>query len=83
MFEINYVGALGGENDPVLVGAGGAENGTGAKRNWWASTRELARVTKGKSLVVGGGVVNESDLRAPNDVANLCVYFFFPVSYLS
>jgi len=77
VFEISYVGALGGENDSLLVGAGGAENGAGAKRNWWASTRELARVTKGKSLLVSGGVVAESDLRAPNDVANLCVFFYF------
>jgi ribonuclease P/MRP protein subunit RPP1 len=71
VFEISYVGALGGENDSLLVDAGGAENGAGAKRNWWAAARELVRVTKGKSLVVGGGVVADQDFRAPNDVANL------------
>ncbi|TFK32377.1 RNase P subunit p30-domain-containing protein [Crucibulum laeve] len=71
VFEINYVGALGGENDAVLVGAGVAESGAGAKRNWWASARELVRVTKGKALIVSGGVVAEADLRAPKDVGNL------------
>ncbi|GLB40858.1 putative PBP superfamily domain containing protein [Lyophyllum shimeji] len=71
VFEISYVGALGGENDPVLTNAGGAENGAAAKRNWWAATRELTRVTKGKSLIVGGGVVADADLRAPTDVGNL------------
>ncbi|KAH0578817.1 hypothetical protein H2248_003014 [Termitomyces sp. 'cryptogamus'] len=48
--EISYVGALGGERHPILVDAGGAENGSGAKRrgkrNWWATAKELARVTK-------------------------------------
>jgi ribonuclease P/MRP protein subunit RPP1 len=71
VFEINYVGALGGENDSILVEADAAENGPNAKRNWWASSRELVRVTKGRSIVVSGGIVNEADLRAPRDVANL------------
>ena len=71
VFEINYVGALGGENDAPLVEAGAAENGPAAKRNWWASTRELVRVTKGKGLLLSGGVVVDEDLRAPRDVANL------------
>ncbi|KDR79381.1 hypothetical protein GALMADRAFT_63615 [Galerina marginata CBS 339.88] len=71
VFEINYVGALGGENDAVLVEANAAENGSTAKRNWWASTRELARVTKGKGLIISGGVVAEADVRAPRDVSNL------------
>ncbi|KIM46946.1 hypothetical protein M413DRAFT_440507 [Hebeloma cylindrosporum] len=71
VFEINYVGALGGENDSMLVEADAAENGPNAKRNWWASSRELVRVTKGRSIVVSGGIVNEADLRAPRDVANL------------
>ncbi|KAG6910332.1 hypothetical protein DXG01_011400 [Tephrocybe rancida] len=71
VFEISYVGALGGENDPILLNAGGAENGPGAKRNWWAASKELARVTKGKSLLISGGVVADADLRAPKDVGNL------------
>ncbi|KAF5372371.1 hypothetical protein D9615_009286 [Tricholomella constricta] len=67
VFEISYVGALGGENEPVLVNAGAAENGApAAKRNWWAAAKELVRVTKGKSVVVSGGVVSEADLRAPS-----------------
>ena len=71
VFEINYVGALGGENDPLLVDANAAENGASAKRNWWASAREVVRVTKGKGIIVSGGVVSEADLRAPRDVGNL------------
>ena len=71
VFEINYVGALGGENDSILVEADAAGNGPNAKRNWWASTRELVRVTKGRGIVVSGGIVNEADLRAPRDVTNL------------
>jgi ribonuclease P/MRP protein subunit RPP1 len=71
VFEISYVGALGGDNDPILLNAGGAENGSTAKRNWWAAAREITRVTKGKNLIISGGVVSEADLRAPRDVANL------------
>ncbi|PIL37048.1 hypothetical protein GSI_00740 [Ganoderma sinense ZZ0214-1] len=71
VFEINYVGALGGEGDPVLSVPSGGEGGAGAKRNWWAAAREVARVTKGKGILVSGGVFNEADLRAPRDVANL------------
>ena len=73
VFEINYAGALGGgtEGDGV---AGGEGSGAGAKRNWWAAAREVARVTKGKGVLVSGGVFNEADLRAPRDVANLCVH---------
>ena len=43
------------------------------------------RVTKGKGILVSGGVFNEADLRAPRDVANLCVSTsraFFRISYL-
>ncbi|KAJ8473991.1 hypothetical protein ONZ51_g7515 [Trametes cubensis] len=50
---------------------GAVESGAGAKRNWWAAAREVARVTKGKGILVSGGVFNEADLRAPRDVANL------------
>lgn len=76
VFEINYVGALGGESDATLVEANVAESGPSAKRNWWAGTRELVRVTKGKGLIISGGVVAEADLRPPKDVANLYVSNF-------
>ena len=76
VFEINYVGALGGESDATLVEANVAESGPSAKRNWWAGTRELVRVTKGKGLIISGGVVAEADLRPPRDVANLYVSNF-------
>jgi ribonuclease P/MRP protein subunit RPP1 len=71
VFEIGYCGALGGESEALLVDAGAAENGSNAKRNWWAAAREVVRVTKGKNLIVSGGVVTSADLRAPRDVANL------------
>ncbi|EIW62064.1 PHP domain-like protein [Trametes versicolor FP-101664 SS1] len=71
VFELGYVGALGGEGDPALNLPSGGESGAGAKRNWWAAAREVARVTKGKGILVSGGVWNEADLRAPRDVANL------------
>ncbi|KAF8623254.1 hypothetical protein AX17_007500 [Amanita inopinata Kibby_2008] len=77
-FEINYVGALGGENEHVLSEAGYAEAGQVAKRNWWASAREVVRVTKGKGVVVSGGAVNDADLRAPRDVANLITLLDIP-----
>ncbi|EJF61142.1 PHP domain-like protein [Dichomitus squalens LYAD-421 SS1] len=71
VFEINYVGALGGDGDPALTIPSGCESGAGAKRNWWAAAREVVRVTKGKGILVSGGVFSEGDLRAPRDVANL------------
>ncbi|KAG6888249.1 hypothetical protein C0992_009205 [Termitomyces sp. T32_za158] len=71
VFEISYVGALGGEHHPILVDADGAENGSGAKKNWWAAAKELVRVTKGKNLLISGGVMADADLRAPKDVGNL------------
>ncbi|KAJ2922167.1 hypothetical protein H1R20_g14928, partial [Candolleomyces eurysporus] len=78
VFEINYVGALGGENDPLLVDANAAENGPSAKRNWWASAREVVRVTKGKGVIVSGGVVSEADFRAPRDIGNLLTILGLP-----
>ncbi|KAF9005235.1 PHP domain-like protein [Cyathus striatus] len=71
VFEINYVGALGGGQDVVLSDASAAESGASAKRNWWAAAREVVRVTKGKGLLISGGVVSDADLRAPRDVMNL------------
>ncbi|THH07911.1 hypothetical protein EW145_g3056 [Phellinidium pouzarii] len=56
VFEINYAGALHGEDE---------------RRNWWASARELARVSKGKGLIVSGDAEANTDLRAPRDVGNL------------
>ncbi|OCH91756.1 PHP domain-like protein [Obba rivulosa] len=73
VFELNYVGALGGEGD-----TGGGEAGTGAKRNWWAAAREVVRVTKGKGILVSGGVTNSGDLRAPRDIANLITVLGLP-----
>ncbi|KAL1743233.1 RNase P subunit p30-domain-containing protein [Schizophyllum fasciatum] len=71
VFELTYVGALGGRNDESLVDAGAAENGPNAKKNWWSAARELARVTKGKGILVSSGACSDADLRAPRDVGNL------------
>ena len=38
------------------------------RRNWWAAAE---RVTKGKGIIVSGGVSVEADLRAPRDISNL------------
>lgn len=76
VFELNYVGAIGGENDPWIADANVVETGSNAKRNWWASARELVRVAKGKGLLVSGGVFAEADHRAPRDIVNL-YYFLF------
>lgn len=75
VFEINYVGAVGGEQDSVMMQAGVAETGASAKRNWWSAARELVRVTKGKGLLLSGGVALNGDLRAPRDIGNLYVGF--------
>lgn len=71
VFEISYVGALGGENEATLVDANAAENGESAKRHWWAAAREVVRVTKGRGVIVSSGVVSEADFRAPRDIGNL------------
>jgi ribonuclease P/MRP protein subunit RPP1 len=62
VFEINYAGALGADGEGV---------GAGAKKNWWGGAREVVRVTKGRGVLLSGGVVGEADLRAPRDVGNM------------
>ncbi|PFH45655.1 hypothetical protein AMATHDRAFT_77964 [Amanita thiersii Skay4041] len=71
VFEIDYVGSIGGEFASILHDTGYAELGPGAKRNWWASARELVRVTKSRNIIVSSGAVKDADLRAAKDVANL------------
>jgi len=70
VFEINYAGAIGREND-ILSTFGAGDGGVNTKRNWWAAARDVVRVTKGKGIVVSGGVASESDYRGPKDIANL------------
>ncbi|KAL4251140.1 RNase P protein component 3 family protein [Abortiporus biennis] len=74
VFELSYVGALGGEGDGGISALGGVEGGSAAKRNWWAAAREVVRVTKGKGIIVSSGAANQSDLRAPRDVGNLITF---------
>ncbi|KAK0210231.1 PHP domain-like protein [Desarmillaria ectypa] len=78
VFEITYVGALGGENDATIVDMNAAENGTSAKRNWWGAARELTHVCKGKGIIVSSGAVSRADLRAPGDVGNLIALLGIP-----
>ncbi|KAJ8481553.1 hypothetical protein ONZ45_g15281 [Pleurotus djamor] len=78
VFEIPYVGALGGENDAALINADAAMNDASAKRNWWASAKELCRVTKGKGLIVSSGAISEADLRAPRDIGNIITLLDVP-----
>ena len=80
IFEINYVGALGGENDFFFVEADAAEKRPNAKRNWWASSQELVRVTNGRSIIVSGGIVNEADLREVLPISKTfpCQFSRFP-----
>ncbi|KAG1826895.1 RNase P subunit p30-domain-containing protein [Suillus subaureus] len=71
VFEINYAGAIGGESDASLSTFGVSDTGVSGKRNWWAAAREVVRVTKGKGIIVSGGVASEADYRGPKDIANL------------
>ena len=77
VFELDYAGALG---DPESSHAGLGVNDTGltAKRHWWAAAREVVRVTKGKGIIVSGGVIGEADYRGPKDVQNVCVSHRLP-----
>ncbi|KAF9788129.1 RNase P subunit p30-domain-containing protein [Thelephora terrestris] len=65
VFEMNYSGAFGSDPDAFETAS------AATKRNWWAAAREVIRVTKGKGLIVSGGVTGEADLRAPRDIINL------------
>lgn len=76
VFEINYGGALGASAEEWEAGEiGGA---VGERRNWWATTREIVRVTKGKGIVVSSGVTKAGELRAPKDIENLITFLDLP-----
>lgn len=64
-FEVNYSGAFGSDPDAFETVS------VATKRNWWAAAREVIRVTKGKGVIVSGGITNGPDLRAPRDIVNL------------
>lgn len=68
VFEINYAGAFGSDSEGTI-----GESAASMKRNWWASAREVVRVTKGRGIIVSGGVLAEADLRGPKDISNLQV----------
>ncbi|KIK79109.1 hypothetical protein PAXRUDRAFT_770614 [Paxillus rubicundulus Ve08.2h10] len=70
VFEINYAGAL-GDTESAQINFGVNDSGLTTKKNWWAAAREVVRVTKGKGIIIGGGVTREADYRSPKDVRNL------------
>ncbi|KAF8136986.1 PHP domain-like protein [Boletus edulis] len=70
VFEVNYAGAL-GDPESSHANLGVSDTGLTAKRNWWAAAREVVRVTKGKGVIVSGGVIGQGDYRSPRDVQNL------------
>lgn len=70
VFEVNYAGAL-GDPESSHASLGVSDTGLTAKRNWWAAAREIVRVTKGKGIIVSGGVIGEGDYRGSRDVQNL------------
>ena len=70
VFEINYAGAL-GDPESSHASLSASDTGNALKRNWWAAAREIVRVTKGKGIIVSGGVIGEGDYRGPSDVQNL------------
>lgn len=70
VFEVNYAGAL-GDPESSHASLGVSDTGLTAKRNWWAAAREVVRVTKGKGIIVSGGVIGEGDYRGSRDVQNL------------
>ncbi|KAF9219037.1 PHP domain-like protein [Gyrodon lividus] len=70
VFEINYAGAL-GDAESGQTNFGVSDSGLTTKRNWWAAAREVVRVTKGKGIIVSGGITREADYRGPKDVQNL------------
>ncbi|KAF8838077.1 PHP domain-like protein [Paxillus ammoniavirescens] len=70
VFEINYAGAL-GDTESGQMNLRVSDSGLTTKRNWWAAAREVVRVTKGKGIIVSGGVTREAEYRGPKDVRNL------------
>jgi len=62
VFEINYAGALGVDSPAEDSSAGGADGAVSIKRNWWAAAREIMHVSKGKVILVSGGVFNAGDV---------------------
>jgi ribonuclease P/MRP protein subunit RPP1 len=62
--------------------AGSDKEAESLRRNWWAASREVVRVTKGKGLIVSSGAENVGDLRAPKDAENLFVTSFRAESHM-
>lgn len=50
-----------------------ASGGNVGRRNVVAGGKEVVRVTKGKGVIVSSGAARWNEMRAPDDVANLCV----------
>ncbi|KAL8286914.1 hypothetical protein RQP46_003920 [Phenoliferia psychrophenolica] len=64
-FEITLRGIL-SQDEP-----NGSTAGT-RRRNWIAGAREIVRATGGKSVVISSGAVKAGEMRASEDLINLC-----------
>lgn len=50
------------------------EQGAGSRRrNWIAGAREIVRATGGRNVIVSTGAVKAGEMRAGEDLVNLCV----------
>ncbi|GAA5825055.1 hypothetical protein JCM3770_004515 [Rhodotorula araucariae] len=48
------------------------------RRNWIAGAREVVRATEGRGVVVSSGAVRAGEMRAPEDLINLCSLIGMP-----
>ncbi|BGP43076.1 RNA-binding RNA processing protein rpp1 [Rhodotorula kratochvilovae] len=62
-----------------LDGPGDAPGDAGKRRrNWIAGAREVVRATEGRGVVVSSGAVRAGEMRAPEDLINLCALIGMP-----
>jgi len=57
------------------ISLGPALRDVAIRRHFFANFSALVRVTRGQSLLISGEALHPTDLRAPDDVANLCSLF--------
>ncbi|GAA5913689.1 hypothetical protein JCM8208_005903 [Rhodotorula glutinis] len=50
------------------------------RRNWIAGAREVVRATEGRGVVVSSGAHRAGEMRAPEDLVNLCALIGLPPS---
>jgi ribonuclease P/MRP protein subunit RPP1 len=54
------------------VSLGPAMRDADARSHFFANMSNLVRATRGHSILISGGGLNPTELRAPNDIANVC-----------